>query len=315
MPDGVGSQAPLRTLVWVDRKGHEERISAPLRSYGPPRLSPDGTRVATGILDKGNTDIWIWDLAKESLRRLTFAAGMDGLPIWTPDARQIVFMSDRTGVLNLYRQAADGSGTADRLTTSSYPQWPTSITTDGRWLVGFDLLSKETGSGIVFFPMTPSLPRSASGPAPGTRFDGGFAEFSPNGRYVAYQSDASGQNEVYVRPFPHVELGRWQISTAGGTRPAWAPDGRELFFLDQSNTLTGVAVRTSEPSFIYGSPEKVFDAKYVESNPARHYDVSRDGRRFLMIKDSANSDPNATPASIVVVEHWFEELKRLVPAR
>jgi eukaryotic-like serine/threonine-protein kinase len=316
MPDGAGGQARLRTLVWVDRKGHEETIDAPLRFYGPPRLSPDGTRVATGIRDdKDNTDIWIWDLARESLRRLTFAAGMDGLPVWTPDAQRIVFMSDRTGVLNLYSQAADGSGTVDRLTTSSHPQWPTSITTDGRWLVGFDLLSKETHSRIVFFPMTRSVARPESGPAPGTWFEGGFAEFSPDGRYVAYQSDASGQNEVYVRPFPNVELGRWQISTAGGTRPAWARDGRELFFLDPSNTLTGVAVRTSEPSFIYGSPAKVFDGKYVESNPARHYDVSHDGRRFLMIKDSADGDPNATPASMVVVAHWFEELKRLVPAR
>ena len=311
MPDGVGGQAPLRTLVWVDRKGHEETINAPLRSYGPPRLSPDGTRVAIGILDKGDTDIWIWDLAGETLRRLTFAPGMDGLPVWTPDGRRIVFMSDRTGVLNLYSHASDGSGSVERLTTSAYPQWPSSITPNGKWLAGFDILPKAAASSIVFFPTAPvPVDQLAE-----TRFEGGFAEFSPNGRYVAYQSAESGQLEVYVRPFPNVELGRWQVSTAGGTRPAWARNGSELFYLDRSNTFTGVQVRTSGSAFVYGSPAKVFDAKYVESNPARHYDVSPDGRRFLMIKDSAEGDPNATPASMVVVEHWFEELKRLVPAK
>jgi len=114
---------------------------------------------------------------------------------------------------------------------------------------------------------------------------------------------------VYVRPFPRVDSGRWQVSTAGGTRPTWARSGRELFYLDESNTLTSVQVSTSGPTFNSGSPATVFDAKYVESNPSRHYDVSADGQRFLMIKESATGDPNATPASMVVVLNWFEELK------
>jgi eukaryotic-like serine/threonine-protein kinase len=316
MPGGPADQAPMRSLVWVDRKGHEEPINAPLRSYGPPRVSPDGTRLAMGILDQRNTEIWIWDLARETLRRLTFAPGMDGLPVWTPDSRRIIFMSDRTGVLNLYSQAADGSGPVDRLTTSAIPQWPTAITPDGAWLAGFDLMPSAIDAEIVFFPLRP-VPASRAHQSPGesfarTRFNGGFAEFSPNGRYVAYQSDESGRMEVYVRPFPQVDRGRWQISTAGGTRPAWARNGGELFYLDGSNTFTVAAVQTSGPTFIAGTPAKVFDAKYVEPNPARHYDVSPDGQRFLMIKSSAE-DPNATPASMVVVEHWFEELKQRVP--
>jgi serine/threonine-protein kinase len=146
-----------------------------------------------------------------------------------------------------------------------------------------------------------------------TRFKGSFAEVSPNGRYLAYQSNESGRIEVYVRSFPQVERGRWQISTGGATRPVWARSGRELFYLDESGALTGLPVRTSGPTFIAGISEKVFDTRYAEPNPARHYDVSPDGQRFLMIKNSAGGDPNATPASMVVVEHWFEELKRLVP--
>ena len=141
-----------------------------------------------------------------------------------------------------------------------------------------------------------------------------WAEFSPDGRYLAYQSAEGepGQSEVYVRPFPQVDSGRWQISTTGGTRPAWARSGRELFYLDASNTLTAVPVQTSGSTFSAGKPAKVFDAKYSTPFPPRPYDVSADGQRFLMLKDSAAGDPNATPASMVVVEHWFEELKQRV---
>jgi hypothetical protein len=147
-----------------------------------------------------------------------------------------------------------------------------------------------------------------------TLFDGVWAEFSPNGRYIAYQSAAGepGQSEVYVRPFPQVDSGRWQISTTGGTRPAWARSGRELFYLDASNTLTAVPVQTSGSTFSAGKPAKVFDAKYATPFPPRSYDVSADGKRFLMLKDSAAGDPNATPLSMVLVEHWYEELKQRV---
>jgi hypothetical protein len=115
-----------------------------------------------------------------------------------------------------------------------------------------------------------------------------------------------------VRPFPQVDSGRWQVSTAGGSRPAWARSGRELFYLDASNTLTAVPVQTSGSTFSAAKPAKVFDAKYSIPYPPRQYDVSADGKRFLMLKDSAAGGPNATPVSMIVVEHWFEELKQRV---
>jgi serine/threonine-protein kinase len=323
MPGGTAEQTPMRSLVWVDRQGHEERLKTPLRAYGPPRVSPDGTRLAISILDQRNTEIWIWNFAGETLRRLTFAPAMDGLAVWTPDSRRIIFMSDRTGVLNLYSQAADGTGSVDRLTTSANPQWPTSITPDGTWLAAFDHLPRKD-SEVVFFPLTRPVKRPGAGPARGlgpsptepfaeTRFKGWWGDFSPDGRYVAYQSNESGRLEVYVRPFPQVNHGRWQVSIGGGTRPTWARSGRELFYLDGSNTLITVPVQMSASTFSAGKPAKVFDNKYVEPNPARHYDVSPDGQRFLMIKDSADVDPNAMPASMVVVLNWLEELKQRVP--
>jgi len=307
---GTAAETPIRSLVWVDRKGHEEPISAPLRAYGPPRLSPDGTRVAMSIVDQGNSEVWIWDFAQETLRRLTFSPGVDSMPLWTPDGRRIVFMSARDGRPALYSQAIDG-GTVDRLTTGANPQWPTSITRDGMLLFGFENGPKIAREVIVVHLTQPTSPGggpSGAGPPVQGLFRGNFAEISPDGRYLAYQSDESGRMEVHVRPFPQVHSDRWQISTGGATRPAWARSGRELFYLDESGALTVVPVRTSGPTFVAGRPATVFDTAYVEPNPSRHYDVSPDGQRFLMVKDGATRDPNATPASMVVVEHWFEEL-------
>jgi eukaryotic-like serine/threonine-protein kinase len=318
---GVSEMTAPRALVWVDRKGHEEPTGAPPRAYGTPRLSPDGTRVAAEIYDQ-LTDVWIWDFARETLRRLTFDSGGNGMSVWTPDSRQIIFESNRTSVSSVYKQAVDGTGTVDRLSTSATPQWSTSITPDGTWVAGFELLPK-TVPNVIFLPLTRAVARPGSNPQPGisqspveplaeTRFKGKMAAFSPNGRYIAYQSDESGHDEIYIRPFPRVNNGRWQVSTAGGTRPVWARSGRELFYLDASNALTAVPVDISGPTISIGSPAKLFDTGYAEPNPSRHYDVSADGQRFLMLKASATGDPNATPVSMVLVEHWFEELKQRV---
>jgi serine/threonine-protein kinase len=306
---GLSELATPRELVWVDRKGHEEPTGAPLRAYGSPRLSPDGTRVAAEIYDQ-NTDIWIWDFGKKMLRRLTFDSGGAGLAVWTRDSRQIIFEAGTTGMPSVYKQAADGSGTVEHLSTSPTPQWPSAIAPDGQWVAVMDLMPAAVAH-VVFLPLTrPPAPH----PARDVRFKGSRSNFSPNGRYLAYQSDESGRDEIYVRPFPHVDNGRWQVSTAGGTRPVWARNGRELFYLDASNVLTAVPVGTSGPTISLGSPAQVFDTRYAEPNPSRHFDVSADGRRFLMLKAMTASDHPATPASMIVVEQWFEELRQRVPS-
>ena len=318
MTPGASAQNTPRSLVWVDRLGREEPIKAPRRAYSVPRLAPDGKRLAITINDRESADIWIWDFARETMRRLTFDPGGDGMPVWTPDGTRIIFMSNRAGVPNLYAQSADGTATVDRLTASANSQWPTSITPDGRHVVGFEAGLRTTGD-VVVFPLMSRTSRPGSGDNASllealveTRFKGAHPDISPNGRYVAYRSSESGRNEIYVRPFPQVDSGSWQVSTRGGTRPAWARNGRELFYIDESMTLMGVPVRTSGPTFSMGSPAKVFETQYAEPNPSRHYDVSADGQRFLMMKDNAAGDSSATPASMVVVLSWTEELKQRV---
>jgi len=318
---GVSEMTAPRALIWVDRKGREEPTGAPLRAYGTPRLSPDGTRVAAEIYDQ-STDVWIWDMARETLRRLTFEASGNGMSVWTPDGREIVFESGRTGWSGIFKQAADGSGPVERLSTGTTPQWSTSITPDGSWVAGFDLLPR-TAANVIFLPLRPAVVHPGATPARGvsevdvaslaeTRFQGSMADFSPDGRYIAYQSEESGRAEIYIRPFPRVNNGRWQVSATGGTRPVWARSGRELLYLDLTNALTAVPVSTSGPAISIGSPVRLFDTGYAEPNPSRHYDVSADGQRFLMLKPSAAADSNATPLGMIVVEHWFEELKQRV---
>ena len=289
-----------RSLVWVDRQGHEQPIKAAPRPYGVARISPDGSRLAIELEDQEN-DIWIWDFARETLTPLTADAGFDVMPLWTPDSQRVVFASTRAGVPNVYTQRADGTGPVERLATSAISQMPTSITSDGMNVLGFE------GPRVMLLRLSGSLSARPAATSQ-TFFNGFIPEFSPDGRYIAYQSNESGTNEVYVRPFPQVETGRWQVSTTGGTRPAWARNGRELFYLDAAQKLTGVVVQTA-PTFVAGKPTKILDRKYANPFPARWYDVSNSGERFLMIKDSPSAE-HETPVSMIVVEHLFEQLKK-----
>ena len=149
-----------------------------------------------------------------------------------------------------------------------------------------------------------------SEPLLATEFNEMNAEISPNGRFLAYQSNESGRSEIYVRPFPNADEGRWLLSTDGGSRPLWGPDGRELFYLTPGGQLTTVPVET-EDGFSYGNAEPVFEKSYVVRGYRRTYDVSPDGKRFLMIDEVTPDEP--APTEMILVLNWTEELKRLVP--
>jgi Tol biopolymer transport system component len=317
-----GTQRP-RSLVWVDRTGQETPTGAPPRLYAQARLSPDGKRVALSIRDQEH-NIWIWDLGRETpLTRLTFDPGDDDSPVWTPDGRRIVFASMRAGAPNLFMQAADGTGIAERLTTGPDSQAPAWVAPEGMGIVG-TVIAPKTNGDIVWFPLKGSASRSGSGPVSGARLSEAEPlvrttaietnpDISPDGRYIAYGSNESGREEIYVRPFPHVNDGRWQVSTSGGTRPAWSRNGQELFYVDLANTLTAVPVQTSGARFATGNPAKLFEMPSTASLTSdRDYDVSPDGKRFLMIKENVARDGNAT-AGMVVVQNWFEVLKAKVP--
>jgi serine/threonine-protein kinase len=315
--DGVVSVA--RSLVWVDRSGREQKIDAPGRSYAFPRLSPDGRRVALDIRDQEN-DIWIWDLERETLTKLTSNPGADALPIWTPDGAHIVFTSSRDGLApNLFWQRADFTGVAERLTTNpQYSENPHAFSPDGKNLI-VQATVPGGSSDLNLMAMDALLAGKPAGgkmevrPLLHTPAAESAGEIAPDGRWLAYYSNSSGRNEVYVRAFPNVESGgQTSISATGGTRPAWSRNGRELFYLDLNGAMWVVPVQTT-PTFSAGKPRKLFDASWWSAQSGRTYDVTADGQRFLAITDPSSDGENAPPQTFTIVLNWVEELKQKLP--
>jgi serine/threonine-protein kinase len=291
-----------RTLVWVDRDGRETPIPAPPRMWAHPRISPDGSRIAL-ITQEGDADIWVLDPVHGGLTRVTSDPIGDIYPVWAPDGSRIFFSSPRGGPRNLFSRAADGTGDDRRLTESSTNQDPNAISPDGRQLV-------FAGNNDV---MLLELDTTQITPLVETSFNESNAAISPDGRWLAYQANDTGTVEIYVRPFPNVG-GRWLASAGGGTQPLWARDSQELIYRAPTGAVMRVGV--ADGSTWNGTmPTEVFAGRYVVGTGGRNYDISLDGRQFLMVKEDVGSESTATSTSLVVVQHFDEELKRLVPAR
>jgi hypothetical protein len=299
VPGGV--QGAERKLVWVDRNGAEQPFTAPIRAYESPRFSPDGQRIA--VVTDGQ--IWLYDLSRETLTRFTFDGNTNSRPVWTPDGKRIAFYSTKDGPLNLYWQLADGSGGLEKLATSDFINVPDSFSPDGQ-LLAFHEANPKSGEDIIVLRLTDRKVQ----PFLRTPFNEADPRFSPDGRWIAYMSDESGRSEIYVQPYPGPG-GKWQISTDGGTEPVWNRNGRELFYRN-GNRMMAVEI-TTQPNFALGNPRVLFEGPYVLATvPISNYDVSPDGRRFLMVKPTEQAQ--AAPTQINVVLNWFEELKRRVPA-
>jgi serine/threonine-protein kinase len=308
---GAGSGAD-RTLVWADRHGGETSAGAPPRAYYFPRISPDGAHVAVNAVVDQNSDIWLWDLARPTLTRVTSDLAIDTQPVWTPDGRRMVFTSNRAGALNLFSQAVDSTGAAERLTESPNSQVPSGVSPDGTRVV-FTETSPTTGDDVMSLRLDGA--RQVL-PLVQTSFDERNGIVSSDGRWLAYEANDTGSFEIYVRPFPDVTRGRWQVSTSGGTQPLWARNGRELFYFSPDGALMRVGV-ASGSVWAASAPTKVLERRYVATtggNFPRNYDVAADGQRFLMLR-AAESDATGAPPQIVVVQHFDEELKRLVPVK
>jgi eukaryotic-like serine/threonine-protein kinase len=300
-----GTQAGQRRLVWVNRNGAEQPMAAPPRAYWNPRLSPDGRRVTVGIADQ-ESQVWLYDLSRETLTRLTFAGSQNSVPTWTPDGKRIAFQSNKDGgPMNIFWQLADGSGGLERLTTFEFNNAPHSWSPDGQ-LLAYIELNPTTGFDIWVLRLSD---RKAQ-PFLRTPFNETVPRFSPDGRWLAYVSDESGHWEIYVQPYPGPG-GKWQISTEGGTEPVWNPNGRELFYRSGDKMMAVDITTTTQPGFTAGKPRVLFEGPYLPTPVTfPNYDVSPDGQRFLMLMESERA---TSTTQINVVLNWFEELKRRVP--
>ena len=305
-----GGPAAGRELVWVDRRGREEALGAPLRPYLYPRLAPDGKQVAIDVR-AAERDIWIWDIPRRALERFTDDPAEDLLPVWSRDGRYLIFGSSRTGVGNVFRQASDRRGEPERLWESNLLQQPISIAPDGRLLVS----EAVAGRGRDIVALLLDAPRRIERilQSDGTE---GWAEVSPDGRWIVYDSNESGQFEIYVRPYPRVQDGRWRVSATGGREPLWSRDGNELYYRDFNGAVMVAAVERGQTLTVRAAV-KLFDgSRYVGGGSTlggRTYDLDLDGSRFLMIKNAASSG-DAT-SSVVVTENWFQELWSRLPPR
>jgi serine/threonine-protein kinase len=303
-----GSSGGERMLLWVDRTGAAQPLPTPLRSYMSPRLSPDGTRLAVAITG-ANAGVWVYDLGRGTLTRLIESPNFITWPIWTPDGKRITFQSAQSApssLLSTFWMPADGSDAAEPLTTSEKYRMPGSWSPDGRTLA-FTETDPTTGFHIGVLTLEGDRKTRPFLQTPSN--DGGPA-FSPDGRWLAYQSGESGRWEVYVRPFPGPG-GKLQISTDGGTEPVWARNGRELFYRN-GDKMMATAVE-AKPTFSAAKPRLLFEGHfeaYINSFDP-NYDVSSDGRRFLMVKAS---EQESAATQLNVVLNWSDELRRLAPA-
>jgi serine/threonine protein kinase/Tol biopolymer transport system component len=283
-------------LVWVSRQGLEQPITVTPRRYQYPRLAPDGRRTVVAA----NGDLWIQDIARATLTPLTSEQTVgNAFPVWTPDGTRVLFRT----LTGMYLTAADGSGHPEAIAGSLSGDLPCSVSRDGDTLA-FMRQNAQTSRDIYVLSLH-GQPR----PRPvvsSFAYEGG-AQFSPDGHWMAYASDESGQMQVYVRPFPGPDR-RWPVSTQGGTQPMWNSNGKEIFYRI-GNKMMVVDV-SGNVDLTLSQPRQLFDQRYVFQNISlANYDVSPDGQQFVMIKDEAGS------GRLNVVLNWTEELKRLIPTR
>jgi serine/threonine-protein kinase len=298
-----GSQ-PGHELVWVDRRGAAEPLALEPRPYEEPRLSPDDRRLAVTIRGD-NADVWALETSRGTFVRLTFEAGEDETPLFTPDGRRVTFSGDRAGQpRSIFWKAADGSGGEERLFASEAHAHVSSWSPDGRTLL-FTAYHPATAGDIWVFSLDGNR---RTRPFLRTPFNERAPRFSPDGRWFTYVSNESGRDEVYVQHFPD-PAGKWQISTSGGAEPVWSSTGKEIFY--RSGEKMMVAAVVSGQTFSAENPRMLFEGRFVPSRRGEAgYAVSSDGQRFVMVK----REQPAALTQLNVVLDWFEDVRRRVPA-
>jgi serine/threonine protein kinase/Tol biopolymer transport system component len=301
---------PEYPVMKMNRQGVVSPLWSEPGTYANPKLSPDGKKLSLTVFRDGNWDVWVYDLDRDVATRLTFNDGYEGDQVWSPDGQYLEFTSDKDGRENPYRKRADGSGEEERLAEIDHDFWATSWSPDGKWILGeiqaenFDLWAVPAdGSGEpVVFLATPFFER--------------FPAISPDGRWVAYMSDESGQPEIYVRPFPAAG-GKWQVSDGGGSWPAWSRDGSELFFRSQDG-LMAADVSGDGGTFRAGRPQLVAAGGFsgdqvgiaVSGSVFSDYEPMPDGDSFVVL---LGSEAQSTQSHVTLVTNWFDVLRSTFP--
>ncbi len=288
-----------RQLVWFDRTGKVLNTFGPVDESGlsAPKLSPDDRRVAVARAQQGNADIWLQDGMRSV--RFTFDPAAEAFPLWSPDGREILFDSNRKGQRDLYRKPASGGGMEELLFESPQNKAINDWSADGRFILFLSNDPQKTARDLWVLPMTGDRKPY---PFLKTNFDEWRGRFSPDGRWVAYQSNESGRHEIYVRPFPGPG-GQWQISTAGGISPTWSRNGAELYYVAPDAKLMAAPIHATGSTLEPGTPVALFQTRMVgggsELSQGYQYDVSRDGRFLINVTaDEGNTSP------ITVILNW-----------
>jgi len=289
--------AARRSLVLVDRVGRE-RVLTELVAGASPRFAPDGRRIVLTSLEQGSSDVRVYDLERGTLTRLTLE-GASSYPEWTPDGRRIVYNTTRAGTTlgnDLFWVPVDGSAEATPLLIAPHAQWEAVWAPDGRSLVVRQSVPHTNRDLMV---MSVDSPRTLR-PYLVTSFEERAPAMAPDGRWLAYVSNESGRDEVYVRAYPN-PAGRWQVSVAGGLEPRWAPGGGELFYRN-GDSVIAVAV-SSRPTFSMGSRRTLFVRSYSSDPNHAQYDPHPDNRRFVMFRSGLER------STVILTLHWFDELR------
>jgi dipeptidyl aminopeptidase/acylaminoacyl peptidase len=308
----------LATIVWMDQSGHETSLRPTPDKWSNPHFSSDGDRLAFDLIATGLPDVWVYDWVRNASTRLTSDDGVDLKPVWTPDARRIVFGSSRDNSVektNLYWQRADGTGEVQRLTNSGHSQLPGSWHPSGKFLAFFE--TTPTGPDIMILPMEGD---EASGWKPGTptaflatSFNELEPMFSPDGRWLAYISAESGRQEIYVRPFP-ARPGKWAVSTGGGAYPTWSRARPELLYLNpMTRQIMAVSFTTAGDAFVPGKP-RLWSASRIAVRPRlRSFDLHPDGDRVAVATAAEDNGTAAKQDKVVFIFNFFDELRRVAP--
>jgi len=293
--------AGQRQLTWLDRNGTQlGTVGEADATLDSPRAAPDGRSVVVSRAVNGNRDLWL--LAGERASRLTFATGDDNYPVWSPDGQRITYTSSQTGKFILHEKLASGAGGEQSIDTPDQSAYPTGWSSDGKYLLYF---AQAATAGEINIRALPAAGDRKSLPILETPFTEVWGQVSPDGRWMAYQSDETGRYEIYVRPFqPQArQASQWLISTAGGVHSMWSADGKELFFLNQEGAMMAAKITIDGAAVVPGKPVKLFDTQIwgggIDNATGRQYDLGPDGR-FLINRET---DGEAVP-TVTFIQNW-----------